>query len=135
MSQVYIVIAYRYGWTNGSWFIVWGGADEESAVNAAIAENATSGHKSGCAVYEIEGSEEKLVHYCPSGWGEEEPRFCALEQLWKQVGSWVMDKESEGGDIGADELKAAVVLQKRIINAMHPNSFKEVEDSTKKGGG
>lgn len=123
--MAYVAIAYRYGWTNtGEWYFLYAGENLDNAVNAAIAENASRGGKYGCAVYEVSGcDEEKIVHYSPSAWGEEAPRFCAVDELRRQVGYQVMEAMRKGTGISHEEIAKCVADEKQKINIFHPGSF------------
>lgn len=62
---MYLVTAYRWGWTNGHQYQVYCGPDRTKALALAQNENEDRGGKYGCAVYEWneDGTECKRIAY------------------------------------------------------------------------
>lgn len=73
--MTYLVMAHRWGNTNGHWYLVYCGPDKTKAEAIAVAEAADRGGKYGCAVYEFDadGTEYKRIAYSGSGWGDDAP--------------------------------------------------------------
>lgn len=68
-AHQFIVVAYRWGWTNGHQYFVYAGTDKEKAIALAKVETNDRGGKYGCAVYEFadNGIDYQQVFYTPSG--------------------------------------------------------------------
>ena len=104
----YIVIAYRWGWTNYSHYFVYAGPDREKALAMARAEQADRGGKYGCAVLEFSagGDAYILLGHFPSAHDEKEPcnnrRLDELQALgllleeWQRGGVLLPDPDKEG---------------------------------------
>ncbi len=90
---MYLVIAYRWGNTNGGQYIVYAGPDGEKAVRLGAEEAMDRGGKYGCMVYEVseDGIDLKAIAYTPSAWGEEKPFH-----------NWRIDKFNHLGHVLSD---------------------------------
>jgi hypothetical protein len=86
--STYLVIAYRWGWTNADWYIVYGGPDEPTARALATEERDGRGDKYGCAVYEFhpEGTGYRRIAYECSACGESAPRHNPRFEYLKSLG-------------------------------------------------
>jgi len=88
---MYLVIAFRWGWTNSSWYIVYGGPDRTKACAMAKAEAEDRAGKYGCVAYEFnaEGTEYKVISYEPSTYGESEPEHNERLEYFERLGHFV----------------------------------------------
>lgn len=93
----YLVIAYRWGWTNNSWYIVYGGSDRTKACALATAEANDRGGKYGCVVYEFDqdGTGYKSIAYEGSAYGEKEPEHNEKLEYFSRLGHF-MDSYATG---------------------------------------
>jgi hypothetical protein len=98
MEQVsmYLVIAFRWGYTNNSWYIVYGGPDRTKACAMATMEANHSGGKYGCVAYEFnaDGTEYKAIHYESSSYGETEPQHNERIEYFERLGHFTHDYAS-----------------------------------------
>lgn len=96
-TSTYLVIAYRWGWTNFSHYFVYSGQDREKAIALARAEQADRGGKYGCAVFEFEPGGEAFImaEYAASAYDEKAPntnrRLDELQMLGHLLESWDRD--------------------------------------------
>lgn len=90
---MYVVIAFRWGWTNNSWYIVYGGPDRTKACELAKSEANDRAGKYGCAVYEFtgDGTEYKIIAYECSSLAEEEPDHNERIAYFERLGHFVHD--------------------------------------------
>lgn len=103
--MTYIAIAYRYGWSNGHWYIVHAGPNRRAIIDAANAEHAVGGGKYGIQVVEIDDDgEEKPIGYFSSSYNEEKPRLCVVQEVCEKVGSEVLRAISDGAPLTVDEI-------------------------------
>lgn len=92
---MYLVTAYRWGWTNYSSYIVYCGPDRTKALALGNSESADRGGKYGCDVAEFDedGTGCKSIGYYPSAYGEVEQhhnyRLDFLESLGMRAEEWV----------------------------------------------
>ena len=114
MGHIYIVIAYRWGWTNNHWYIVHAGLDEETALEAAREEAEGRGGKYGCAVYIVDHEGiHKCVDYFSAGYDEDKPYRNYRIDMFSDIGHAAVDAAKgriwvpEEGDSG--KLKAVEV--------------------------
>ena len=99
----YVVIAYRWGWLNNTWYMVHIGCERDRAIAVACYEALNRAGKYGIAVYGICGDplEWKLIHYVSSLYGEGRPyRNWRLEWI-DHVGARVCDAYEEGVELPA----------------------------------
>jgi hypothetical protein len=84
-NPLYIVMAYRWGWTNSHWHIVRATDDRDTAIAFASHEQMERGGKYGVAVHCLAGEDNQIVAYFPSVYGEVQPfvnhRIMAAEQV------------------------------------------------------
>lgn len=88
---MYLVIAFRWGWTNNSWYIVYGGPDRTKACALATAEANDRAGKYGCVAYEFDadGTGYKVIAYESSSYGEKEPEHNERLEYFERLGHFV----------------------------------------------
>lgn len=86
--MTYLVIAYRWGWTNAHQYHVYAGPDETKARALAVAEADDRGGKYGCAVmkFDADGTDCEMIEYAPSIYGEEKPSTNHRIDMFKSLG-------------------------------------------------
>lgn len=91
--STYLVVAYRWGWTNTDRYIVYGGPDESKAHALATEERDGRGDKYGCAVYEFDadGTGYRRVAYLCSAYGESQPRHNPRLAYFESLGRFMED--------------------------------------------
>ena len=104
MAEHFLVIAYRWGWTNAHHYIVGCYEHEDSAVNSAVAEAYSRGGKYGCCVLNIMHDEVEQVFYTPSIYGEAKQAPNHRIDLFHHVGSYVVTEYERGDVPSLDEL-------------------------------
>jgi hypothetical protein len=84
----YLVIAYRWGWTNGHQYIIYCGPDETKAIAMADSETGDRGGKYGGAVYKFneDGTDYERIYYTPSSYGEEKPYHNYRIDMFEKLG-------------------------------------------------
>lgn len=87
---VYVAIAYRYGRTNGEWFIVHAGTCLETVDAYAHREVTTSAGKYGVEIREIDEDRDERIRYIPSAYQEKEPSVNRCIAIEKKLGSYVL---------------------------------------------
>jgi hypothetical protein len=89
--SLYLVVAYRGGWTNTDRYIVYGGPEESKARALALQEARDRGDKYGCAVYEFDadGTAYRRVAYVCSAHGESEPRHNPRLPYFESLGRFM----------------------------------------------
>lgn len=87
---MFLVIAFRWGWTNESWYIVYGGPDRTKACKLAKTEANDRGGKYGCAVYEFntDGTEYKVIAHESSLYGEAGPEHNERIEYFERLGQF-----------------------------------------------
>jgi len=115
----YIAIAYRYGWSNGHWYIVHAGPNQRAIIDAAQAENTSRGGKYGVQVIAInENGDESQVVYFPSSYGESSPRMSIKTEVWERVGFAVLQAIKDGKPMSVEEIQAASDREEKIAKIM-----------------
>jgi hypothetical protein len=97
--MTYVVVAYRWGWTNGHQYLVCAASDKEKAVDEAGKEATESDGKYGVAVYSLSDSRDGDFHleaYFPSAYGEEKPHWNARLAMFGDVGTKVVRAIEDG---------------------------------------
>lgn len=125
MSEAYVVVAYRWGWTNNSFYFVWGGTDEDEAIAAAEKECEDRGGKYGVTVFRLSGDVEEVVQHCPSSYGEKEPYINQRIELFDKIGQRVVSTLEDGllsVDLSPDSLSKLIEEEKQMIAILHPES-------------
>lgn len=94
-ARSYLVMAYRWGWTNAHQYPVYCGPYREKALSSASEERDDRGGKYGCAVYEFdgEGKQRTLIAYFPSIMEPEEraPRHNWRLNYFERLGQFAED--------------------------------------------
>lgn len=117
--MTYIAIAYRYGWSNGHWYIVHAGPNQRAIIDAAQAENTSRGGKYGVQVIAInENGDESQVVYFPSSYGESSPRMSIKTEVWERVGFAVLQAIKDGKPMSVEEIQAASDREEKIAKIM-----------------
>lgn len=118
-GMTYVAIAYRYGWSNGHWYIVHAGSNMRAIVDAAQAENASRGGKYGVQVVEIDDQgNEKEIKYFPSSHNEDHPRLCVRREVWEKIGCRVLEAIDKGEPLTVNEIKASTEHETAIQQIM-----------------
>jgi hypothetical protein len=93
-APTYVAIAYRWGDSNGHWYIAAAGPERSAVEAAAEKECDDRGGKYGIAVYE-EPSSERLAYF-PSSFGEPSPTFNHRIGLIAALGHDALSAAEEG---------------------------------------
>ena len=102
-SDLYIVIAYRWGSTNDHWYYLYAGKDETKALAMAESERDGRGHKYGCLVYRTdEFGELWEQHAYFAVHDEEEPTLNWRIEYFERLGH-LLDDYVGGHIMVADE--------------------------------
>lgn len=108
---MFVVVAYRWGWTNFGWYIHDAFTDLNDAVNSADEECQGRGGKYGVAVEKTPHGE--IAAYFPSSYGEAGPhcnrRIAVAEHIGLDVLNAVQDGEAMLPVDGTDFLRATKV--------------------------
>lgn len=93
MNLTYVAIAYRWGWTNNSWYLIYAGPDKTKAVALASQECSDRGGKYGCEVIQTgeDGTSENFVAYFPSIYGESRCHVNHKIQMFSNIGHRAAD--------------------------------------------
>jgi len=85
---MFLVIAYRWGWTNAHHYHVYAGPDETKARALATAEAHDRGGKYGCAVlrFDADGTDSERIAYEPSTYGETAPHHNHRIDMFQSLG-------------------------------------------------
>lgn len=108
--MTYLVIAFRWGWTNAHQYVVYAGPDESKALALAQAECDDRAGKYGVAVYKAnaDGTEFKRVAYFNSVYQEESPhhnwRLDMLKTLGHRMEHFVSGKVLLSNNDGSNTL-------------------------------
>lgn len=93
----YTVMAYRWGWTNSSHYLVGATQDVDRAIEMAEAECDDRGGKYGVAVYQWKKEDEyERVFYASSTYREEEPEHNHRIDMFSNVGHHAHDAATTG---------------------------------------
>lgn len=88
--MTYLVMAFRFGWINNHWYLVYGGPDRTRACALAADEARLRGGKYSCAVYEFSdlGTEYQLITYEGSTLDEKEPEHNERIEYHRRLGQF-----------------------------------------------
>ena len=86
--STFVVTAYRWGWTNNSWYPVYAGPDKTKAIALAGNECADRGGKYGVQVVDTgdDGTAWQPLAYFPSTYGEKRPYHNERIQMFSNIG-------------------------------------------------
>ena len=118
MVEHFLVLAYRWGWTNAHQYVVGCYEHEDCAVNSAVAEAYSRGGKYGCAVFKIMHDEVEQIFYAPSVYGESKQAPNHRIDLFHAVGSYVVTEYERGDGPELDELVREYEKAKRMEELM-----------------
>ena len=104
MTEHFLVIAYRWGWTNSHQYIVGCYEHEDCAVNSAVAEAYSRGGKYGCAVIKVKHDDVEQVFYAPSVYDEAKQAPNHRIDLFQAVGSFVVTEYERGDGPSLEQL-------------------------------
>lgn len=107
-EQVYIAIAYRWGWANGGHYIVAGGTDQDAVCEQAERECADRGGKYGVEVTKVTDDRDEVhqvIAYYPSGRGEKAVHLNHRMMLFEQVGNRIAQAIEGGWRLDSDAVR------------------------------
>jgi len=125
---VYLVVAYRWGWTNNARYFVGAWTDRDTALAFAARECRDRGGKYGVTVYEFHGETETAIHHCPSSYGETEAHFNVRIELFERFGNVFVPQVDDGptyrDDFDGDALPLSTLRkwiddERRMLDIMH----------------
>ncbi len=126
----YVVTAYRWGWLNNSWYLVYSGTDRAKSIAIAQSECSDRGGKYGCQVLECcDGPNgemvSKAIAYFASMHGEEKPnRNCRID-LIEDIGHIAINAIEDGSCWVSDEEKPGFM---KLVNVEVPQWLKDEHD-------
>lgn len=88
IKMVYLAIAYRYGWSNGHWYVVFADTDKDKVLAIAELETHDRAGKYGVQVT----CDDEIVAYFPSSRGESRPLLNVHVYADRHIGSWIRNK-------------------------------------------
>lgn len=104
----YTVVAYRWGWTNNSFYLVGATSALSRAIELADVECECRGGKYGVAVYAWKSDEDyERIHYSPSSYGEDAPETNYRIQMFSDVGHRAHEAATSGQVYMEDPADAA----------------------------
>lgn len=123
--STYVATAYRWGWTNNSWYLIYAGPDRTKAIALASQECSERGGKYGCEVINTgeDGTSEKFVAYFPSAYGEARCHKNERLEMFASIGHRAVDA-SDGFISVQDECESQGVLKQVEVDP--PDWLKEI---------
>lgn len=120
---MYLVIAFRWGWTNNHWYIVYGGSDRAKACAMAKSERDNRAGKYGCVAYEFnaEGTDCSAIAYEASLYAEPEAEHNERIEYFRRLGHF-MDGYANGNVLLPDPLNPG---QMRYTDVEAPQVVKD----------
>ena len=131
MTDTYFVVGYRWGATNAGHIFLYCGQDLDKAVCRADWYTNYRGGKYGCAVYrldefpQMQGEDDEepievLVHYSPSGRGENEPYVNKRIELMEKVGCHVVGRIEAPAIYKETPIEEVIRRERAILDIMYP---------------
>lgn len=93
---MFVVIAYRWGWTNNHWYIVKITDNRQQAVRDAADECVSRGGKYGIAVSNNDG---EIVAYFPSSYNEKTPYHNARLTMFEMIGNRIVSEYEQDNEL------------------------------------
>jgi hypothetical protein len=111
----YLVVAYRWGWTNNHQYIVYCGPDETKAIALADNEPEYRGGKYGACVYRFneDGTDYEQIYYANSMYDEEKPHHNYRIDMFEKLGHRLHDFANGQVFVPDPKREGFLMLQKK----------------------
>ena len=117
-QSCYLVIAYRWGWTNNSQYRVGCWTDQATAEAFAAKEHGERAGTYGVTVYELAGEEEKMVRHFPSSYDEKEAHWNRRIALFERFGNVIVPivQGEATGDVSLAAMEALIEEEEATLD-------------------